>query len=64
MLELFAKLKKYPFTLSTSPYGEGKRKWCISYLGADLLGNNLEDMINQVLTEFEELENKSGRTRR
>lgn len=64
MLDLFTKLKKYPFTLSTSPYGEGKRKWCISFLGEDMLGNNLQELLEKVLAEFERLEEKHNNGRK
>lgn len=59
MIDLFAELKKYPFTLSTSSYGDGtKRKWCISYLGEDIVGNDLTKLLEKVLADFKELDKK------
>lgn len=59
MLEdILEQLKSRPFTLSTSKGSRGKRVWCVSYLGEDLVGNNLIEVLSKVLADFVELEGK------
>lgn len=59
MLEnILQELKSRPFTLSTSKGSRGKRVWCVSYLGEDLVGDNLVEVLTKVLSDFKELEAK------
>jgi hypothetical protein len=60
MLEkILEELKSRPFTLSTSKGSRGKRVWCVSYLGEDLVGDDLLKIVTKVLEDFKELEAKA-----
>ena len=58
MENILEELKSRPFTLSTNKGKHGKRVWCVSYLGEDVIGNDLLPLLERVLNDFKKLEGK------